>query len=213
MAEQDPWAREANERTGAESGSAVDQTKEKAGEVAGQAKEKTGQLLSQATEQAKPRLESSKEQAAESISSAAQALRQSGGQLREQQQGAVAQVAETAADQVERMADFLRGRDVDQLVQEVEGFARSKPYVFLGAAGALGLVAGRFLKSSGGKAPQTQSSEQGEFMPGRLARPPFVEEPVSTITTTATTPYEPEEDLWTRDVPPPHIVPPEREVP
>ena len=202
------------EQTGMGTGgeSTVDQTKEKAGELAGQAKETTGQLVSQVTEQAKPKLESQKEQAAQSLSSAAQALRQSSGQLREQQQSAVAQAAESAADQVERAAGFLRGRDVNELVREAEDFARRKPYVFMGAAGAIGLMAGRFLKSSGSKAtPSSSAQSRPEVVSsGQLARPAFVED-VAPLTPPP--PPLPQDEIWTPPESTAPVVPPEREMP
>jgi hypothetical protein len=53
-----------------------------------------------------------------------------------------------AADQVDNLAAFLNNRDVGDLLQEVEGFARRQPAVFVGGAFALGVLGARFLKSS-----------------------------------------------------------------
>src|SRR3712207_5908318 len=81
------------------------------------------------------------------------ALRESAQQLRKQGQGSVGQYADRAADQVERFSTYLRETDVDEIVEEVRGFARRRPGLFLGSAAALGFFATRFLKSS--------SEEQG----------------------------------------------------
>ena len=76
------------------------------------------------------------------------ALRETAEQLRKQGQGSVGQYADKAADQVERFSGYLRETDVDQIADEVRSFARSRPALFLGSAGALGFLATRFLKSS-----------------------------------------------------------------
>ena len=156
---------------GAGSEGTTEQVKEKASEAVDQAKRKTGQLVEQATEQAKPRLESQKERAAGSLSTTAQALRQTGQQLREQEEGPVAQFAERAAEQVERVAGYLREKDITQLVSEVEDFARRQPALFLGGAFALGLLSARFLKSSGQQARQGGGS-QGRAQGAGAASPP-----------------------------------------
>jgi hypothetical protein len=58
------------------------------------------------------------------------------------------QAMDKAADQVEQLAGYLQSRDVNQIVADAEGFARSRPSVFLGGAFALGFLLSRFLKSA-----------------------------------------------------------------
>jgi len=53
-----------------------------------------------------------------------------------------------AAGQIEAVADAIRGRDVGELVNEVQQFARRQPTLFFGGAVVLGFAALRFLKSS-----------------------------------------------------------------
>ena len=79
----------------------------------------------------------------------AQALRQTGQQVREQDQGAVAQYIDGAADQLERISDQLQTQDLGQLVEATERFARRQPVLFVGSALAVGFLATRFLRSSG----------------------------------------------------------------
>ncbi len=89
-----------------------------------------------------------KGQIADAVSTAAQALRQTGDQLRGQNQGAVAEYFDGAAEQVNRLSRSVRDRDVGQLIGEVERFARRQPGLFAGSAFAIGLIGARFLKSS-----------------------------------------------------------------
>lgn len=158
---------------------AVEQTKEKAGQALHQAQEKAGQLVGQAEQQTKPRLESQKERAAEQLGTVAQALRQSGQQLRQQQQGPLAQVADKGADQAERLAGYLRQKEVGQLVDDVEQLARRQPALFLGGAFALGMLGARFLKSStpqsggsGGASPHDGHAPQGSPATGQVGQEP-----------------------------------------
>jgi len=126
----------------------VGQATEKAAELVGQATERASDLVDRATEQAKPQLESQKERAVQSLGNAAHALRQTSQNLREQDQGAVAQAADWTAKQIERFSGYLRDRDVDDFTGEVERFARRQPALFLTGAFGLGLLAAGALKNS-----------------------------------------------------------------
>ena len=128
-------------------------------QVAGQAKHQTRQFAQQVRQQAsdlanrggeqvKGQLANQKHEAAQRMTPVQTALRETGQQLRKQGQGPVADYADKAADQVGRFAGYLRENDVDHLLNDARGFARSNPAVFLGSAAALGFLATRFLKSS-----------------------------------------------------------------
>ena len=81
----------------------------------------------------------------------ARALQSTGEQLREQDQDSIGQYADQAAEQVERFSNYLSEKDSEELINEVEDFARNRPAVFLGAAFLVGAAAARFLKSSAGQ--------------------------------------------------------------
>ena len=55
---------------------------------------------------------------------------------------------ERAAQQIERVAEYVQNADMGKMMSEVEDFARRRPAVFIGSAFAAGLLAARFLKSS-----------------------------------------------------------------
>jgi hypothetical protein len=128
------------------------QAQAKTGEVIDQAKEKTSQVVGQVQERAKSQLATQKDRAAEGLGSMAMALRQASRQLQDQNNAPVAQVTNTAAEQIEKVSTFLRERDLNEMVTEVERFARRQPAIFLGGALVLGLIGARFLKSSGQRA-------------------------------------------------------------
>jgi hypothetical protein len=149
--------------------------------VIDQAKETISNVASQAGGKVASRLDTQKDQAAEGLGSVAQALRQTGDQLREQNKGAaVHEYISSAADQVERLSGYLRSTNVNQMVNQVEQFARRQPALFLGGAFVLGLIGARFLKSSS----QASSAQSGQY--GSIPRN---ESLVPRSSYTATPPY------------------------
>lgn len=95
-------------------------------------------------------LDAQKDRATDGIGTVAQAVRQSAQQLRDSHHETMAQYVEQAVGQVERVAGRLKEKDAGELMRDAQQFARRNPAVFIGAAFAVGMVAARFLKSSGG---------------------------------------------------------------
>jgi len=114
-----------------------------------QTQQKAGEVMDRARSQVTEQLESQKQRATGALSGLAQALRQTGEQLEQQNQAPLRQYAESAAEAVDRFSGYLSERDVPQMIGSVENFARYQPAMFLGGAFVLGLFAARFLKSSG----------------------------------------------------------------
>jgi hypothetical protein len=132
-------------------------------EVVGQAQEKTKQVMGQAQEKAISALSDRKSQAAEGLGSVAQAIRQTGDQLRQQDQATfVAEYADKVANQVERFSNQLRERDVEQFIGDAQDLARRQPGLFLGGAFALGVFLARFLKSSSRHGEPAMAGYYGE---------------------------------------------------
>lgn len=86
----------------------------------------------------------------------ADALRQTGGTLQERQEDAVADYANVAADQLEKFSGYLRQQDLGNILQEIQGFARRQPEVFVAGTLAAGFLLGRLFKSSSGSSNQSQ---------------------------------------------------------
>lgn len=104
-------------------------------------------FMEQAREGALHQLDKQRERAATELTSVADAVRQSGRGL-QGEHAAMASFVDTAATQIERLVGGLREKHVDDMVEDMEQFARQRPALFLGSAFCLGLVAARFLKSS-----------------------------------------------------------------
>ncbi len=120
------------------------------GQLADQARQKTGELAQQAQETAKTTLHQQKGQVAGTVDSVAQALRQTGQNLRQSgDQAGLGSLANQAADRLSQFSDDLQNKSVDEIYGDVQDFARRDPQLFLGGAVVLGLLAARFLKASG----------------------------------------------------------------
>ena len=126
----------------------TEQAKQQSQQLAQQARQQASELANRGTEQAKNQLASQKHSASQRLTPVQSALRETGHQLRNQGQGPVADYVERAADQVERFSIYLRETEVDEIMDEVRGFARRRPGLFVGSAAAIGFFATRFLKSS-----------------------------------------------------------------
>ncbi|HEX6655567.1 MAG TPA: hypothetical protein VF153_05080 [Candidatus Limnocylindria bacterium] len=84
--------------------------------------------------------------AADGADQVAGAIRRVSGELQSDQPG-MASVADTAAQQTERVGRYLRETDAQQILTGVQDFARQQPLVFFGGAFLLGLAAARFIKA------------------------------------------------------------------
>jgi len=126
----------------------VDQAKQQAGQVVQQTKQAASRVADQAVQQVRSQIATGKERASGSLEDVAQALHATSETLRERNQESIGSVAQTGAELVDQVSDYFRERSVDQITQDVEGFARRQAGLFLGAAFAAGFMLSRFLKSS-----------------------------------------------------------------
>jgi hypothetical protein len=99
-------------------------------------------------EKARSTLNDQQQAAAAGIGDLADALHTAAGDLGSKDKKTVSDLAEEAANGLERLSQTLRGKELGTMVHEAEAFARREPALFLGAAVAAGFLAVRFLKSS-----------------------------------------------------------------
>jgi hypothetical protein len=121
------------------------QGQELAKETVAQAK----QSLSQVREQAMTALSEAQNQVAEHGLSLARSFDKTSEHLRGEDESELADVSEKLSAQVQRASDYLRGKDISSLLHDTAQLARRRPELVLGGAVLLGMLGGRFLKSSG----------------------------------------------------------------
>ncbi len=134
-----------------------DQVKDQAQHVAQQGQEIAGSAVTKVTDQVKGQLSTQKDNLAGAVDSVALVLMQASQTFKDQGQPAIAEYGDKAAQEVTKVADYLKQKQFDELMSDVSDYARANPAVFLGVAVTLGAVAARFLKSSGKAATQSAS--------------------------------------------------------
>jgi hypothetical protein len=117
-------------------------------EIIGQAQDQAMKLVDTARQQATSQIGTQQQRLAGTLNTVATALHDASREMRNQDEGPIADYVDTAASQVEQFATMLREQDLEQLLNTTAQFARRQPALFLGAAFALGFAATRFLKSS-----------------------------------------------------------------
>jgi uncharacterized protein YjbJ (UPF0337 family) len=124
------------------------QAQEKANEVAGQAQEKVQGAAQQAKGRISDEVDQRSTQAGQQVNTVAQDVRSVAEELRSQGKDKPAQYAEQAAERVQSAGQWLEQKNGDELLRDVEDFARRNPWAVAAGGLVLGLAASRFLKAS-----------------------------------------------------------------
>jgi hypothetical protein len=134
-------------------------------EAGQQAGESVGHLAERATDIGFRQADRGKDQAAQGLTQVAESVRRLSTDMQESQPQ-IAQVAETAADQAERIATYLQNTDAREMLNTVEDVARRQPILFLGGAFLLGMAASRFIKAASGGNGQRQLGYESGYGTG-----------------------------------------------
>lgn len=143
-----------------DSASTTEQAKEKLQEGAEAVQEKGAELKTQAGERVRLELDTRSTQAGENLQGTGEALRRTGEQLRQEGKETPAKVTGYLAERSERLGSYLSSASSDQLLRDVEGFARRQPWLMAAAGATAGFLASRFLKASGSRASQGGSGHE-----------------------------------------------------
>ena len=127
----------------------TEKVKEQATQVVKVTREKAGDFLGEAQNQLTSRLTDEKTAFSNSLDQVAEVVFKTGQDLREQDQAMLAQYVDSAAEMVTNVSGYVRKTDWQDFSKDVESYARQRPALFIGGVFVLGLLAGRFLKSSG----------------------------------------------------------------
>lgn len=96
----------------------------------------------------RPMLDSRKEQLVVKLHDAAGVLRETGEQLKRKNQPKGGEYAATTAQKVDDFTNYLQSKDIDELMDEVQGFVRQRPWFSIASAFMVGMAAARFIKAS-----------------------------------------------------------------
>jgi ElaB/YqjD/DUF883 family membrane-anchored ribosome-binding protein len=162
------------EQTSGRPGGAVAEMKEKGEELASSAQQqlstKAHELGEDASFQVREQLAQRSTQAGEQVQAMGRALQSGVEQLRGEGKDVPARVMAQVAERAEDFGAYLQSAQADQMLGDLERFARRRPWVTAGVGVIAGFVASRFVKASAdrryegsrsngsGHVPQTQRS-------------------------------------------------------
>jgi hypothetical protein len=110
------------------------------------------------------RVDEQKNRAAEGLGGIADVIRSAGHELRAENE-ALASYVDAASDQMRRLASHIRERGVADMLDDVNGFARRNPAVFIGGAFLVGIGIARFLKASANRSDLRQYGDFSDIDP------------------------------------------------
>jgi hypothetical protein len=128
--------------------SAADRSGDAAQTAVARAREGAGSAAQTAKSRAKDQLDQRSTQWGERVSGTAGDVRSVSEELRKQGKEGPAKAADKAAEQAERIGAYLREKDADSLLHDVEDFGRQRPWAIAGIGLVLGIAAARMLKAS-----------------------------------------------------------------
>jgi ElaB/YqjD/DUF883 family membrane-anchored ribosome-binding protein len=99
----------------------------------------------------------------------ASAMRRTTEQLRQEGHEVPAKAMDFVAERTERLGSYLTGANADQVLLDVEAFARRQPWLVAVGGAAAGFLAARFLKASSGARYQTSSAGSPTWAPKESA--------------------------------------------
>ena len=137
---------------------------QQARQVAGEASRQARGLADQAREQARQQADSQTQRAADNLQTLSQQFRALA-EGRQEQSGEARKYLEWFADRAGEMAQQLETRGLDGIVQDIKGFARRRPGLFLAGSAATGFLASRIAKSA------SSQTEEPDFSPASPAVP------------------------------------------
>jgi ElaB/YqjD/DUF883 family membrane-anchored ribosome-binding protein len=135
--------------------------------ISQQAQQQAQKVSDQAQGAIRQQVDTRSTQAGEQMASVGQSMRDMSQQLRGQGNDLPAQIVDQAAGMTERLSTYLRESDADQILSDVERFAREQPWAVAAVGILAGLAASRFIKASSRRryAMQVNSEVQQPWQP------------------------------------------------
>lgn len=115
--------------------------------IAGQVREQIYSLKGQATDKARQFADQGKERATTALDNFSQVVQDAARSVDERLGSEYGQYAHRAADTVTSLADNLRGKSVDDLLEDTRALVRKSPGIAIGAAALIGFALARVVKA------------------------------------------------------------------
>ena len=158
----------ATEQTSGRPGGAVAEVKDKGEELVSTAQEqvsaKAHELGEEASFQVREQLDRRSTQAGEQVQAMGSALQSGVEQLRREGNDAPAKILTQVAERAEDFGAYLQSAQADQMLTDLERFARRRPWVTAGVGVLAGFVASRFVKASADRRYEGSRSNGGGYV-------------------------------------------------
>jgi ElaB/YqjD/DUF883 family membrane-anchored ribosome-binding protein len=156
----------ATDQAGQEQGLAG-QASEKMQDAASVAQEKASELREQGSARLRGQFDQRSNQAGSQARSLAEALRHSGNDLNSEGNANMSQLTSQAADRIDRVGIYLEQKSGDELMRDLETFARRRPWMLAGLGMLAGVAAARFMKASSEQRYGDYRRSNGQHWPTR----------------------------------------------
>ena len=158
----------ATEQTSGRPGGAVAEMKEKGEELVSSTQEqlstKAHELGQDVSVQVREQLGQRSTQAGEQVQAMGHALQSGVEQLRSEGKDVPAKVMAQVAERAEDLGAYLQSSQADQMLMDLERFARRRPWVTAGIGLFAGFVASRFVKASADRRYESSRSNGGGYV-------------------------------------------------
>jgi hypothetical protein len=125
-----------------------DKVAPKVQDAASAAQEKASELREQGSVRLRDQFDQRSNQAGTQVRSLAEALRRGGNDLSNEGNSSAARLTGQAADRIEQLGSYLEQKRGDELMRDIEMFARRRPWMLAGIGMLAGVAAARFVKAS-----------------------------------------------------------------
>jgi ElaB/YqjD/DUF883 family membrane-anchored ribosome-binding protein len=150
---------------------AGEETQSLAGQAKERAEETARDMKGQTREQLRSQLAERSTEAGEQAASAVRALRRASSQLREEGNERAAGMVDALADRGQRLGEYLRDAEGEQLLRDIEEFARRQPWLVAGGSAVVGFLGSRFVKASSHGRYRSSREPQGYPARGAIGSP------------------------------------------
>ena len=158
----------ATEQTSGRPGGAVADVKEKGQELVSSTQEqfstKAQELGEDASFQVRKQLDQRSTQAGEQVQAMSHALQSGVEQLRSEGKDVSAKVMAQVAERADDLGAYLQSAQADQMLGDLERFARRRPWVTAGVGVLAGFVASRFVKASADRRYESSRRNGGGYV-------------------------------------------------
>jgi ElaB/YqjD/DUF883 family membrane-anchored ribosome-binding protein len=111
------------------------------------AKEEAGTIRDKATDAARGYAETGRNQTADLLSQVAELVQNAAGSIEGQVGERYGGYIRKAADNLTSASETLRGKDIDELVDDARGYIKASPAIAIGAAAAAGFLLARVIRA------------------------------------------------------------------